>query len=161
MQRAHAVESVIELVDLLEADTSVLGEQLEGLRVLVEGLQVDDVLVHGVQSLIGRSRSKEHGSIAAGDSVLSLGRFVIGCALYHWDFANGEGYEQIFRWCIHSGGVGRAREISSRFGLGLPLELNLLRSLLGFLCGVLLLSWLIRVLLALSLLGKFSLKGQL
>lgn len=55
VQLRDAVEGFVELGDFLETDTCVLGEKLEGLRVLVEGLQVDNVFVHCVESLLSRS----------------------------------------------------------------------------------------------------------
>jgi len=49
---SKTVQSGIECCDFLGSDTSVLGEKLEGFRVVIESFDVDNILINGVERLL-------------------------------------------------------------------------------------------------------------
>lgn len=84
------LQALVELLDLLEANTSVLGEELEGLGVAVELGQELHVLVHFIEGACLRSGGEEHGGVAARDGVLLGGGLVVGSRLDALDVAQRE-----------------------------------------------------------------------
>lgn len=89
---ASLLEALVELTDLLHADTSVLGEQLEALRVGVQLAQELHVFVHVVKGALLRSGGEEHASIAAWDGVFLGRRLVVGGGLDLLHITEGEGF---------------------------------------------------------------------
>ena len=90
---SNRLESLIELSDFFRTHSSVLSKIAEGLRVLVKRLQVDNVLVYGVKSALGRSGGKKNGSVATLHRVLRGWRLVIRGTLDLRNIADGKGAE--------------------------------------------------------------------
>lgn len=91
---ACLLETLVELTDFLDADTRVLGEELEALRVGVELAQELHVFVDVVEGGLLGSGCEEDASVAARDGVFLGGRLVVGSRLNLLHIAQGEGSEQ-------------------------------------------------------------------
>jgi hypothetical protein len=115
-------ESIVELSDFLEADTSVHGEVAEGLGVLVQALQVSDILIDGEESAISGSRGEKDGSVATLDGVLHSRGLVIGSRGDFLDIAEAEGSEQVLGHGLTGARLGGTSEVNlglSRLSNGL------------------------------------------
>ena len=116
------LESLVELGDLLEANTGVHGEVLESIGVLVKALQVSDILKNGIKGAISGSSGEKDGGVAALDGVFHSRSLVAGSRLDLLDIAKAEGLEQFLVNGLASLGSGSTREVNlglSRFSDGL------------------------------------------
>jgi len=75
---SDTTESLVEEADLLNSNTSVLSEQLERFGVLIKTLDVSNIFIDGVKSLLLRSTGEENGGISALDGVFLGWWLVIG-----------------------------------------------------------------------------------
>lgn len=55
MESGDTLKSIVELLDFFGANATVLSEKVEGLRVIIETLEVHEVLVDGVEGFLLRS----------------------------------------------------------------------------------------------------------
>ena len=78
MEISDTTESLVEEADLLNSNTSVLSEQLERFGVLIKTLDVSNIFIDGVKSLLLRSTGEEDGGISALDGVFLGWWLVIG-----------------------------------------------------------------------------------
>lgn len=69
MEISDTTESLVEEADLLNSNTSVLSEQLERFGVLIKTLDVSNIFIDGVKSLLLRSTGEENGGISALDGI--------------------------------------------------------------------------------------------
>ena len=88
------LKASVELSDLLDTDTSILGEQLEGLGVGVEFTEESHVFVDIIKSGLLRGGCEEHGSIAPWDGVFLGGGLVVRGGLNFLDITEGESVEE-------------------------------------------------------------------
>jgi len=88
------LQSLVELLDFLGANACVLRELLERLRVLVQLLEVGEVLVDRVQSLLLRGGREEHSGVPALNSVVLGGGLVVGGRLNLLHVSNVEASEE-------------------------------------------------------------------
>lgn len=133
------LESLVELGDLLEANTGVHGEKLESIGVLVKALQVSDILKNGIKGAIIGSSGEKDGGVAARDGVLHSRSLVAGSRLDLLDIAKAEGLEQFLVNGLGSLGSGSTREVNlglSRFSDGLRNGSDLLDNGLGLILSL-------------------------
>lgn len=70
------------MLDLDRANTSILSEEVEGLRIVVKSLEVDEVLIDGEEGLLLRGGSEKNASISSLNGVLDDWGLVIWGAVY-------------------------------------------------------------------------------
>lgn len=88
------LKALVELTDLLNANSGILGEKLEALRVSVELAQELHIFIHVVESTFLRGSCEEHASIATWDGVFLGGRLVVGSRLDLLHVSEREGLEE-------------------------------------------------------------------
>ena len=88
-------ESVSELPNLSRSNTSVLSEELEGFRVLVQKLDIFHVFVNFVKSFLSGGAAEKNTSISSLNCVLNRWGQVIWSGVNHLDVSNGEWLEQV------------------------------------------------------------------
>ena len=95
MESGNTLKSLIELFDFFGADAAVLGEQVKGLRVVIKSLQVNKILVDGVEGLLLRSSGEKDTGVSSLDRVLIDWWLVVRCAIHLLDGSDGELAKQI------------------------------------------------------------------
>jgi len=64
------LQSIVEFGDFLDTDTSVLGEKLETLGVIIEALDIGHIFVDGEEGFLLGGGGEENGGISSLDGVL-------------------------------------------------------------------------------------------
>lgn len=90
MESSNTLQSLVELNDLLCADTCILREQVESLGVIVQTFEVDEVFVDGIECFLLGGRRKKNAGISSLDSVLSDWWLVVWCSVHYVGCADTE-----------------------------------------------------------------------
>ena len=98
MECCNTLKSFVELSDFFGSNTSILGEQVKGLWIIIESFKVHQILINGIESLLLRSWSEKNTSISSFNSVLGNWWLVIWSWIDNWDSTNTETWEQ---WWIN------------------------------------------------------------
>lgn len=95
MEGCHTLQGSVELLDLARSDTTILSEQEESFRIVVETLKVDKVLVDWVESFLLRSCSEKNASISSLDGILDDGGLMVWGTINLIDRSDAEGTEEL------------------------------------------------------------------
>ena len=115
MEISDTAESLVEEADLLNSNTSVLSEQLERFGVLIKALDVSNIFIDGVKSLLLRSTGEEDGGISALDGVFLGWWLVIGGRVDLLNITDRESCEEAGVNLFCCLGLRSCREIGSGF----------------------------------------------
>lgn len=112
LEISNRAQSLVEKSDFLSTDTSVLSELFESLRVLVQRLKVNNILINGEKGTFGGSRREEDGGISTLNSVFLGWWLIIRGGFDNLNITNAESSEKILRDLTHWLRFGGTREIS-------------------------------------------------
>ena len=85
MESSDTFKCSIELLYFFGANTTVLGEKIERLRVIIKSLEVNEVLVNGIKGLLFGGSGEKNASISSLNGVLNNWRLVIWSTVYLFD----------------------------------------------------------------------------
>ena len=118
MESGDTLEGSVELLDFFGTNTSVLGEEVESLRVIIECLNIGEVFINGKEGLLLRCSGEENTGISSLDGILGNWRLVIWGTVDLLDGSDTESTKQIlldvWSWLRGTG----TREVWLLFGWG-------------------------------------------
>ena len=116
MESGDTLEGSVELLDFFGANTSVLGEEVESLRVVIECLNIGEVFINGIEGLLLRGSGEENTGISSLDGILGNWGLVIWSTVDLLDASDTESTKQIlldvWSWLRGTG----TREVYLLFG---------------------------------------------
>jgi hypothetical protein len=95
MESGDTLEGSVELLDFFGTNTSVLGEEVESLRVVIECLNIGEVFINGIEGLLLRGSGEENTGISSLDGILGNWGFVIWGTVDLLDASDTESTKQI------------------------------------------------------------------
>jgi len=95
MESGDTLEGSVELLDFFGTNTSVLGEEVESLRVVIECLNIGEVFINGIEGLLLRGSGEENTGISSLDGILGNWGLVIWGTVDLLDASDTESTKQI------------------------------------------------------------------